>query len=268
MAHYIFSTQPSEKSKAIAEIVSQEDYKNDTMKRFADRKFLYITPSSETAEEYKVPEGKILRPILMEQADGAPLRIFIAGFSGCGKSWITGKMMDDFYNRHKPKAKPIALFTATDKDENFGKIANKACFHRIRLDEHLYDNPMDVETELRDTLAVFDDYEQHKQPHVVEAVNDIRRNCLNVGRKAGIPVIIVRQKLLDRHKTDVILNSVHAVAMFPHGASKFQANNYLERYLGMNKKEIQKVLKLSSRWIIVQINAPSFVLYERGAFFI
>jgi hypothetical protein len=233
------------------------------------RHYIFLVERDEPtkeSKEYTVPEGKKLLPIMMTQKDQEPTRIFVSGTSGSGKSYMTAVLANDFVKTN-PK-RNIALFSATDYDKNFEGLYKRKKFKKIKLDGGLLEEPIDVEKELADCLVIMDDFEQHSDPLLVDEICRLRKNCLNVGRKHNMFSIVVRQMLLDNNKTKDLHNGVHSHIIFPHSASRFQAQNWLDRYMKMKDAEVQRIMKLPSRWVQIQQATPSFVLHDKGAFLI
>ena len=66
-----------------------------------------------------------------------------------------------------------------------------------------------------------------------------------------IDTIVCRQNFLEHNKTKTALNSAFQAIGFPKSASRYQFANWLERYMKFDKKLIQKILKLPSRWVLL-----------------
>jgi len=199
-----------------------------------------------------------LQPLMCDQYGSYPNRVCLAGTSLCGKSYLAGKMAEDYSSRF-PDNK-ICIFSYIDQDDAYDSLKN---LHRIRIDESILDEPIDLK-ELHDALIIFDDIECFTNKYIRDELVRLRNACINSGRHEGIATISIRQQMLEGSQTKATLNGMFQFVGFPHAASRFQFGNWLDRYLGLNRKQIKEILKLPSRFVLVNNTAPLFVLYEKG----
>lgn len=225
---------------------------------------LYINKSDtkdpDLPREYVITGKEVLKP-LMTRADteGHAQRVFLAGGTLSGKSYLTSKMAKD-YHRQFPKNKTI-LFSWVEKDDNYKGIKN---LHKIRIDESILDNPIDL-SELHDSVCIFDDIEHFTDKYIVAELERLRNSAINAGRHENIDVICARQNLLEGHKTKTVLNSSFQVVGFPHSGGRYQLGEWMKRHMFLDKQKIDKILNLPSRWVLLNKNPP-YVLYQKGCF--
>jgi hypothetical protein len=129
------------------------------------------------------------------------------------------------------------------------------------------DDPLTIE-EFHDKMVILDDIEAFSDKHIIKELEMFANKLVNTGRHHNIDVIICRQKLMAGHKTSDILNGIHQIVCFPKTASRFQLQNYLERYLHLPKKIIKKILDVPSRWVLINTSNPVYCLHQKGAFLI
>lgn len=216
--------------------------------------------------EVKLTDKELqLLPLMIRQGDdGMGNRVFLAGQSLCGKSYLASQLAKD-YSEMFPKNK-IALISWVKEDKNLNeKNLGGKRFVKINIDESILDDPLTLE-EFHDKIVIFDDIEHFPNKHVVNELMRFRNCCINAGRHAGIDTIIARQNLLDAHKTKDVLNNCMQVVLFPHSSSRYQARQWLERYLFLPKKLIAKILNVPSRWVLINTTNPTYALHEKGAF--
>ena len=138
-----------------------------------------------------------LLPLMNRQEGGFPNRVFIAGGTLQGKSYIASKLAGD-YHKIFPKNK-IILFSWVTDDENYQNLAKLKMFHKMRIDETILDNPISLD-ELHDSVCIFDDIEHFPDKEIRNELERLRDSCVNAGRHANIDVIVCRQNLLRRTK--------------------------------------------------------------------
>jgi hypothetical protein len=200
---------------------------------------------------------------LMCRADneGHAQRIFIAGGTLSGKSFMAGKLAKDYQNQF-PKNKVI-MFSWVDKDKSYDdKIRN---LHRIRIDESILDDPIEL-AELHDSCVIFDDAEHFTDKYISAELERLRNSVINAGRHLNIDVIVARQNLLDGAKTKTCLNSAFCVIGFPHSGGRYQLGEFLKRHMCLPQQTIHRILNLPSRWVLISRSAPMYCLYQTGIF--
>ncbi len=225
---------------------------------------LYINEletSDETApREFFIKGSEKMKPYNIRQSQGHANRIFCAGGTLCGKSYMAGKLARS-YQRFHPNNKVI-LFSWVDDDEAYKKIKD---IHKIRIDDTILNEPIELD-ELHDSICIFDDIEHFTDPYIIKELERLRDSCINAGRHKNIDVIIARQNLLDGPKTKTALNSSFQVIAFPHSAGRYQLAEMLRRYMAMDKQTINKILNVPSRWVLINRATPPYILHEKGAF--
>jgi len=265
--------------KSIAKVVKKEEKKKeekgkDHVDRKEDKKknkvksnkYLYLKDAENNSKpnrNFKLDKpDKILLPLMVRQAGGHPNRIFIAGASLSGKSYLAMKLAQD-YNDLFPKNNVI-LFSYIKTDNNLNK-KNIKNFKLMRIDEEMLDSPIDL-SELNRSCVIFDDIEHFTDKYIREELVRLRTACLNAGRHDNIDVIVCRQNLLDSSKTRDVLNGAFQVIGFPHSSSRYQFSEWLKRYVFLPPSMIKKILNVDSRWCLINNATPPYCLHERGAF--
>lgn len=205
-----------------------------------------------------------LRPLMVRHDGSCPNRVYIAGQSFCGKSYMAAELAKD-YNKLFPKNKVALIsFVENDKSLNDKNIKN---FIQCKIDDNILTDPLTIE-EFHDKLVILDDIEAFSDKGIIKELELFTNKLVNTGRHHGIDVILCRQKLLAGSKTSDVLNGIHQIVMFPKTASRFQLQNYLERYLHIPKKVIKKIMSVPSRWVLINISNPVYCLHAKGAFLI
>lgn len=225
--------------------------------------------SSDNLEELKQevvlddPDER-LQP-LMVLHDGCPNRMYVVGQSYTGKTFQAAKMAQDWHNLF-PKSK-VAYISFNDGDDKSCNNKNIENFYKLNITEDILEDPISLD-ELHDKLVIFDDVEGFSNPKIVKTLETLSKQCINQGRHKSIGTIICRQKLLDGHKSAFVLNGVHQILGFPHSGSRHQLRKYLDKYLNLPKKKIERLLNVPSRWVLINVCNPMYCVFERGAFIV
>lgn len=205
-----------------------------------------------------------LTPIYHTQQGGWPNRMIFAGASLCGKSYLAGKIAETWKEREENAKRRINIFSHVKHDPAYDDIPG---IRRIRCDEELLEDPIDIE-DMHDSLCIFDDINSFPDKKIGKELNDIRDKCLKSGRHHNIAVISADQVLMDGRATRERLLNGFQIIVFPRSGGRYQAKNFLERYLSLDKHKIDNLLSLPSRWIIINRTEPLYYLHEQGFGFI
>jgi len=186
-------------------------------------------------------------------------RIYIAGKSGSGKSYLASQYMKE-YRRIFPDRK-IYLFSRHQDEKTYNDIQHIA----IELNEELIEDPIDV-SELENSLVVFDDTDNLATKRLNDALKLLNNDLITNGRKYGIHVLTLAHQLLDYQKTRNLLNEANKVVFFNNGSS-YHINRYLKTYAGLAPDEIADLLRTvkGSRWTMFHTGNPTYILHQHGA---
>lgn len=242
--------------------------KRESTKKSKEKRYLYISETDENPiTNFKLEKDEILFPVYHDQeryGNYYPNRIYCAAMSLSGKSYICAKLAESCVKQHPEKR--LVVISWSDNDPSHKDIAKRACYHKITVSDELLDDPIEL-NELHDSIVIFDDIGNFPK-EIAHELALLRDKCFNAGRHANISCISIQQKLLDGKNTATCLTNAFQVIIFPHTATRFQAGEWLKRYLYLNKKQIQTILNLPSEWVILNTTSPLYVLHEKGAFFL
>ena len=181
-----FELSTGKGDKAIAEIIDPDKdalYEalpdKEKKKHKRQRNYLYInefdTPKADALSVVKLTGKEILVPVMPRQSGDHSNRIFLAGGTLCGKSYLAGKIAKD-YNRNFKKNK-VVNFSWVDDDKAYSKLKN---YHKIRVDESILTDPIDLD-ELKDSICIFDDIEHFPDKNIRGEVERLRDSSFNAG---------------------------------------------------------------------------------------
>ena len=187
-------------------------------------------------------------------------KIYISAPSGSGKSTYAGNYIKQ-YKKMFPDDE-IYLFSSIDEDKALDKYKPK----RILFDEDFIEDPIKPD-EIEHSLCIFDDTDTIREKEIRNSINNLRDWLLEQGRHFNIRMLITSHILMNYQATRRILNEATCVVVFPKsGSGTYHIKQFLKIYCGMDKKQIDKILNLNSRWVAIYRSYPQYVLYEKGVY--
>ena len=175
--------------------------------------------------------------------------ILISGPSGAGKTYLATKYLNK-YKKIFPNNK-IYLFG----NKPFDQKDFKESYEKPKLDSKK-SKELKVQ-DYKNCIMVFDDVENMSYDRDTQAnLQRFLEEVLNVGRSLAISMIIISHILMNyRFSRNMIMES-NKICMFPRSGAKHQYENFLTKYIGLGKKQINDVLKSNSRWLVIDKECP------------
>jgi hypothetical protein len=87
-----------------------------------------------------------------------------------------------------------------------------------------------------------------------------------MGRHHNISAIITYHVATAGAETKLVLNESQSITIFPNSMGGRSLKYLLDSYLGLDKKQIDKIKKHDSRWVTILKTFPKMVLYEGGSY--
>ena len=174
--------------------------------------------------------------------------LYLTGASGSGKSYATRKYLEEY--KKKFKHNEIYLFSSLSEDPSIDPLKPK----RIRLDESLVDDPIDIE-DFANSCVIMDDVDCLSDKKIKEAVYAIMNKILEIGRHYSTTCIVTNHLPTDGRATRRILNEAQTVTYFPHSAGN-KIRYLLENYIGVDKKQIGRFKRMNTRSVLIFKNYP------------
>lgn len=221
-----------------------------------DGKYLYLN-ETKGQKEIKISDGK-LQPLPNREIVE---KIYISGVSGSGKSTFTGNWIK--YYKKMFRKDDIYLFSSVEEDA----VLDKQNPTRIILDDDLLNEPIEP-NELSNSLVIFDDTDIIRNKEMRKYLENLKDAILEIGRHYQTRTLITSHLLSNYASTRRILNEATCVVMFPKSNGVYHIKNFLKIYCSMDKKQIEKFINLPSRWVAIYRTYPSYVIYEKGCYFI
>lgn len=217
----------------------------------------------ELGEEITIKDdGKLMFTPLTDTRD----IIFTAAESGAGKSYLTSQYVELYHNMF-PK-NPVLLFSRKFDDPAYQKSYINVV-NINRMDPKASYDIINMPQFKNGGLVIFDDTSTILDKKINEAVNKIMHDLMQVARAAKIFLAITAHALNPTGRKDnkMIWIESKTVVAFPQSVSRYEADYTFSRYLGFDKKLINKILDLPSKWVAIR-KTPfgKVILHEHGAF--
>lgn len=185
-------------------------------------------------------------------------RVFIGAPSGAGKSTFAANYIKAYQKIYPKRNFYIISNVKEDKPLDVLKPL------RLDIDESIIDNPIEKE-ELSNSVVLFDDFENFSNAKVTKQVATLRDQLLQEGRKEHIDVLICAHHLTNYKSTRTVLNECQYIVFFL-ASNTYGAKYLMKNYIGMSKQQIERVMGLPSRWVILKKDYPQAVIYESGMY--
>jgi hypothetical protein len=266
--------------------LSKEDEKNKNLKPIAivksengekddlHNRFLYIDMDEKQNKDKKT---KIDLPfhckyeILPNTNPDKRDVFYIAGASGSGKSYITRQIVNN-YSLLYPN-RNIFVISRLDEDETLDGIKSK---NLIKLDiKDLAENGFDVNNPLfYKSCFILDDIDDLPNKKQQKAVQDCLNAIAIMGRlhkkkfdedgketgQGGISLYFLSHYISNYKATRIILNEAKNYILYPKSTAVTQLYYILNRYIGLDRKQILALKRNGSRWINIHKNYPNYIL--------
>ena len=184
--------------------------------------------------------------------------LYITGASGSGKSWLSADYINQYIKKN-PKNE-IYLFSSISDDNVLDKIKK---LKRVKINDEEFIDTEFVIDDFKDSLVIFDDTDCISNKSLLKKVNAILDIILQTGRHTNTTAIYTSHTACNGKSTKMILNESHSITFFINGMGGKAMKYLLDQYLGLDKKQIEKVKSIKSRWTTVLKTFPQIVMSQR-----
>jgi hypothetical protein len=188
--------------------------------------------------------------------------IYITGKSGSGKSFYCKEWIKE-YKKLYPN-NPIYLFSSLESDPTIDEIKD---IQRVKLTPEFLKEDFTSE-DFKNALVIADDTDCLIDKKMLKAVNKILDSILVVGRHSHTSLLITSHLSCNGAATKMILNESHNIVFFPSGMGNRNLKYLLDNYLGLDKKQIETVKNLNTRWCCISRSYPSVIISEKDIYLV
>ena len=218
-------------------------------------------------EALEVFEKQRLRGFILKSGKLLPLPnfnkhecLYITGASGSGKSYFSSNFIREYLKHYKNEDNDFVLVSGVDEDEVLDKLEP----NRISPEE-LVEKPLEA-SEVTDNIILFDDVLSHPNRLVKMTAIGTINHLIEVGRHTRSKILVISHLINNGHESRKIINESTSLTFFPKTSAKHNIRTYLERYEGLPKVIIRKIMNLPTRAVTIYRGHPSYVLYDKGIF--
>ena len=188
--------------------------------------------------------------------------LYITGASGSGKSYYSAEYIHQYIKKN-PK-NDVFLFSSIGDDAVLDKIKK---LKRFQINNDDFATEHFTVDDFKDSLLIFDDVDCISSKPILKKVYEILDKVLTTGRHTGTSAIYTSHTACNGKATKLILTESHSVTFFINGMGGKSASYLLNGYLGLDKKQIEKVKQIKTRWVTVLKTYPQLILSQRKLIF-
>jgi hypothetical protein len=204
-------------------------------------------------------------------------KLYVSGPSGAGKSTYVARWLAEYRRMFKTSVavetpegvaegvkripQPVYIFSSVGEDPPLDRQHPI----RIALNEELLLDPIEP-VEFTDSAVLFDDVGALSDVGMRKYLQSLQDLMLEISRHHRTRMIITSHLTCNYGATRRVLTEMTSLTIYPHAGSTRGIRRVLEEYVGLEKHEINKLLKLPSRWVTIYLLTPQYVIHERGAY--
>lgn len=234
----------------------------DSKNKKLNKKIISITDNEDEVmhpfKEFKTSSEDFLQEIYDKKTERKIN--FITGCSGSGKSVYASNLALQ-YRRQYP-SNDIYLFSTVKEDKVLDKIKGLL---RIDLNKLLEDKEIKVD-DFENSLCIFDDMDSVPKKEIYKKVMSLFNEICQIGRHLKISCIFTSHLACDGAKTRIILAEAHAVTIFLKTMQGRARDYLLQKYIGLDRAQIEKVKSLKSRHVTWIKSYPQCILSSHEIF--
>ncbi len=227
--------------------------KNDKIKNAVliadtEKHFIYLDKDENTKNTALSIDVEKAMPVF-DIKDIKCFRILISGSSGSGKTYHSEAILEQL------KSKNVYLFSSIDDGDykafNVKRIDLNNIVEKSKIDIHKIFEMIED-----DAILIFDDIISYGKK-LSKVYIELRLIALQKGRHRNISVIIVEQQAQTGNSYREVLLNCNYFILFPK--NNFRSfNSIATNYLGLQKKTIQQLSDLNTRYLFISKNYPAY----------
>lgn len=186
---------------------------------------------------------------------------YITGLSGSGKSYYISQLIKNNF----PKDQLVYLFSPVEGDEAFEDL-NIFQVHLETFEED-FGQPFTIETlkgtKEQPSIVIMDDINTFNNKKVRDMYVDVQNQLLERGRHLNIRTMTVSHNPLAGAFSKAPIRESTFYVLF--ASSNYRDSKVLlESYTGLSKQEIEEILNLNTRGVIIKKTVPSYYVADHN----
>ena len=182
--------------------------------------------------------------------------VYIAGKAGAGKSTYASNYISKYKQLHK-NAK-FYCFSKLDSDPVIDKLKPL----RINLSAEMINDPIEIDDIEEGSIILFDDSDNITDKALQNAVETLKGRILELGRHRKLQCVITSHLVNPNEKKSgrIIMNELHCLVFFPQSGGQHGVKYCLKQYFGLSTSQVNKIVKLPGRWVMITQTYPGLIL--------
>lgn len=208
-------------------------------------------------EHLKIEHDEKFQPVpIIKSNEKNTTYSYVAGASGCGKSYFVAKWIENLKKQSKFKDHDVYVISPqTEDDPAFEKLGY------FRLDITFPDFAQLTFEDFKDSIVVFDDLTSLHDKRLSFFITMLQKACLENGRKLNISVISVNHALKDWMKTKYVIGESPYYTIFPN-SNYNECAKFLKSYASFDKFQLEYVKELDTRALTIHRNSPNYMISD------
>jgi hypothetical protein len=182
---------------------------------------------------------------------------YVCGASGSGKSYWTANLANEYKKLFSKN--PVYNLSTMESDEIIDRVRDAK---RITLSKEFLNTELD-ENSVDNCLTIWDDCDSIIEKKMKQHLREFSLAILNRGRHTKTSMIYLSHIACDGVATKPILGECHSITFFPATLGGKTRRYLLDNYLGLDKKQIERIGKMESRAITILKTYPQVVISEK-----
>ena len=255
---YRLSFKKQKNSRIIAKTITKDKQKSHILylNTYDNEKDKKNNSTSDKRNEINIKNG-VLQPLPNKDIIE---KIYVSAPSGAGKSHFVANWVKYGEKYIKPAVEDFYIFSSIKYDKPLDDLDPI----RIDLDDDLVDDMLELE-DVQDSIVLFDDIDTIVDTKLKKEIQKFRDFLLEQGRHENVRLLMTSHFLSNYKETRTMLNESTAVCFFPNIASAYHIIRFLKMHAGFDKKQIEWILNLNTRWICFYRTVPQYLIWETGA---
>ena len=150
-----------------------------------------------------------------------------------------------------------------EDDKSFADIPY---IQRLTVNETWKQKPLEVKDFEENCCIIFDDTDTIRDKDIKKNIDNLKNQVLETGRHANVTALITSHLACKGNETKALLNESHIITIYLQSGSNY--NYLLNKYLGLDSKQINKLKTMKSRFVSIVRGYPMIIYTEHEIMFL